>query len=155
MLRFMYSPPPPHGIMWFDQSRWSYYSKGYSLSSNFYFLGFSAFSLIYMHVNMKCLGLQVQEIQLTTSLDQEGIKKALQRVLERVPWSIYSSIILNHPLVVVSFCTEVIRDIKHFCPIKLYIRLIYVNCSLIFLFVSLCLLTIFFNIKKKELSTSY
>lgn len=30
-------------------------------------------------------GRQVQEIQLTTSLDQEGIKKALQRVLERVP----------------------------------------------------------------------
>ncbi|XP_038679386.1 probable aspartic protease At2g35615 [Tripterygium wilfordii] len=27
----------------------------------------------------------VQEIQLTTSLDQEGIKKALQRVLERIP----------------------------------------------------------------------
>ncbi|XP_051133400.1 30S ribosomal protein S1, chloroplastic [Andrographis paniculata] len=30
-------------------------------------------------------GRQVQEIQLTTSLDQYGIKKALQRVLERVP----------------------------------------------------------------------
>ncbi|KAL2463405.1 Nucleic acid-binding proteins superfamily [Forsythia ovata] len=30
-------------------------------------------------------GRQVQEIQLTTSLDQEGIKKAIQRVLERVP----------------------------------------------------------------------
>ncbi|KAL6970889.1 hypothetical protein U1Q18_030569 [Sarracenia purpurea var. burkii] len=30
-------------------------------------------------------GRQVQEIQLTTSLDQEGIKRALQRVLERVP----------------------------------------------------------------------
>lgn len=30
-------------------------------------------------------GRQVQEIQLTTSLDQEGIKLALQRVLERVP----------------------------------------------------------------------
>lgn len=30
-------------------------------------------------------GRQVQEIQLTTSLDQEGIKKALQHVLERVP----------------------------------------------------------------------
>ncbi|WOH13450.1 hypothetical protein DCAR_0832960 [Daucus carota subsp. sativus] len=30
-------------------------------------------------------GRQVQEIQLTTVLDQEGIKKALQRVLERVP----------------------------------------------------------------------
>lgn len=30
-------------------------------------------------------GRQVQEIQLTTSLDQEGIKAALQRVLERVP----------------------------------------------------------------------
>ncbi|XP_027335063.1 uncharacterized protein LOC113849381 isoform X1 [Abrus precatorius] len=30
-------------------------------------------------------GRQVQEIYLTTSLDQEGIKKALQRVLERVP----------------------------------------------------------------------
>ncbi|XVF84515.1 hypothetical protein PTKIN_Ptkin17bG0043200 [Pterospermum kingtungense] len=30
-------------------------------------------------------GRQVQEIQLTTSLDQEGIKNALQRVLERVP----------------------------------------------------------------------
>ncbi|KAJ0092839.1 hypothetical protein Patl1_26128 [Pistacia atlantica] len=30
-------------------------------------------------------GRQVQEIQLTTLLDQEGIKKALQRVLERVP----------------------------------------------------------------------
>ncbi|KAK2967201.1 hypothetical protein RJ640_022457 [Escallonia rubra] len=30
-------------------------------------------------------GRQVQEIQLTTSLDQEGIKKALQRVLERLP----------------------------------------------------------------------
>ncbi|XP_042513664.1 uncharacterized protein LOC122088452 isoform X2 [Macadamia integrifolia] len=30
-------------------------------------------------------GRQVREIQLTTSLDQEGIKKALQRVLERVP----------------------------------------------------------------------
>ncbi|KMT15001.1 hypothetical protein BVRB_3g065040 [Beta vulgaris subsp. vulgaris] len=30
-------------------------------------------------------GRQVQEIQMTTSLDQEGIKKALQRVLERVP----------------------------------------------------------------------
>lgn len=29
-------------------------------------------------------GRQVQEIQLTTALDQEGIKKALQRVLERV-----------------------------------------------------------------------
>ncbi|KAL0358438.1 UNVERIFIED_CONTAM: 30S ribosomal protein S1 [Sesamum angustifolium] len=29
--------------------------------------------------------IQVQEIQLTTSLDQEGIKRALQRVLERVP----------------------------------------------------------------------
>ncbi|KAL5702946.1 hypothetical protein ACHQM5_028102 [Ranunculus cassubicifolius] len=30
-------------------------------------------------------GRQVQEIQLRTTLDQEGIKKALQRVLERVP----------------------------------------------------------------------
>lgn len=30
-------------------------------------------------------GRQVQEIQLTTTLDQGGIKKALQRVLERVP----------------------------------------------------------------------
>lgn len=30
-------------------------------------------------------GRQVQEIHLTTSLDQEGIKKALQRALERVP----------------------------------------------------------------------
>ncbi|CAI9117475.1 OLC1v1018873C1 [Oldenlandia corymbosa var. corymbosa] len=30
-------------------------------------------------------GRQVQEILLTTSLDQEGIKRALQRVLERVP----------------------------------------------------------------------
>ncbi|KAH6821953.1 Nucleic acid-binding proteins superfamily [Perilla frutescens var. hirtella] len=30
-------------------------------------------------------GRQVQEIQLTTSLDQDGIKRALQRVLERVP----------------------------------------------------------------------
>ncbi|KAL2332639.1 hypothetical protein Fmac_013852 [Flemingia macrophylla] len=30
-------------------------------------------------------GRQVQEIHLTTSLDQEGIKKTLQRVLERVP----------------------------------------------------------------------
>ncbi|KAF5187735.1 30S ribosomal protein S1 [Thalictrum thalictroides] len=30
-------------------------------------------------------GRQVQEIQLTTTLDQEGVKKALQRVLERVP----------------------------------------------------------------------
>ncbi|KAM1142714.1 hypothetical protein FF1_031738 [Malus domestica] len=30
-------------------------------------------------------GRQVQEIQLTTTLDQEGIKKALQHVLERVP----------------------------------------------------------------------
>lgn len=30
-------------------------------------------------------GRQVQEILLTTSLDQDGIKKALQRVLERVP----------------------------------------------------------------------
>ncbi|KAK7306401.1 hypothetical protein VNO77_44340 [Canavalia gladiata] len=30
-------------------------------------------------------GRQVQEIHLTTSLDQEGIKKALKRVLERVP----------------------------------------------------------------------
>ncbi|KAK0607731.1 hypothetical protein LWI29_019392 [Acer saccharum] len=30
-------------------------------------------------------GRQVQEIQLTTLLNQEGIKKALQRVLERVP----------------------------------------------------------------------
>ncbi|KAJ6873731.1 30S ribosomal protein S1 isoform X1 [Populus alba x Populus x berolinensis] len=30
-------------------------------------------------------GRQVQEIQLTTTLDQDGIKKALQRVLERVP----------------------------------------------------------------------
>ncbi|XP_057959455.1 uncharacterized protein LOC131151947 [Malania oleifera] len=30
-------------------------------------------------------GRQVQEVQLTTSLDQEGVKKALQRVLERVP----------------------------------------------------------------------
>ncbi|KAK9671389.1 hypothetical protein RND81_12G026800 [Saponaria officinalis] len=30
-------------------------------------------------------GRQVQEIQMTTSLDQDGIKKALQRVLERVP----------------------------------------------------------------------
>ncbi|GMI64372.1 S1 RNA-binding ribosomal protein 1 [Hibiscus trionum] len=30
-------------------------------------------------------GRQVQEIQLATSLDQDGIKKALQRVLERVP----------------------------------------------------------------------
>lgn len=30
-------------------------------------------------------GRQVQEIQLSTVLDQEGIKKALQRVLERVP----------------------------------------------------------------------
>lgn len=30
-------------------------------------------------------GRQVQEIQLTTSLDQEGIKRALQHVLERVP----------------------------------------------------------------------
>ncbi|KAJ8755339.1 hypothetical protein K2173_019137 [Erythroxylum novogranatense] len=30
-------------------------------------------------------GRQVQEIQLITTLDQEGIKKALQRVLERVP----------------------------------------------------------------------
>ncbi|XP_059446804.1 uncharacterized protein LOC132178380 [Corylus avellana] len=30
-------------------------------------------------------GRQVQEIHLRTSLDQEGIKKALQRALERVP----------------------------------------------------------------------
>ncbi|XP_050236397.1 uncharacterized protein LOC126686399 [Mercurialis annua] len=30
-------------------------------------------------------GRQVQEIQLTTTLDQEGIKKALQRALERIP----------------------------------------------------------------------
>ncbi|KAK9159761.1 hypothetical protein Syun_006102 [Stephania yunnanensis] len=30
-------------------------------------------------------GRQVQEVQLTTTLDQEGIKKALQKVLERVP----------------------------------------------------------------------
>ncbi|KAM4117253.1 hypothetical protein ACB094_02G110600 [Castanea mollissima] len=30
-------------------------------------------------------GRQVQEIHLTTSLDQEGIKRALQRALERVP----------------------------------------------------------------------
>ncbi|KAH1152535.1 hypothetical protein AAZX31_18G003900 [Glycine max] len=30
-------------------------------------------------------GRQVQEIHLTTSLDQEGIRRALQRVLERVP----------------------------------------------------------------------
>ncbi|KAL8162891.1 hypothetical protein V2J09_014380 [Rumex salicifolius] len=30
-------------------------------------------------------GRQVQEIQLTTTLDQEGIKKALQRVLGRIP----------------------------------------------------------------------
>ncbi|KAJ1407328.1 S1 domain [Sesbania bispinosa] len=30
-------------------------------------------------------GRQVQEIHLTTTLDQEGIKRALQRVLERVP----------------------------------------------------------------------
>ncbi|XP_041025235.1 30S ribosomal protein S1 isoform X2 [Juglans microcarpa x Juglans regia] len=30
-------------------------------------------------------GRQVQEIHLTTALDQEGIKKALQRALERVP----------------------------------------------------------------------
>ncbi|XP_031110920.1 uncharacterized protein LOC116015061 isoform X2 [Ipomoea triloba] len=30
-------------------------------------------------------GRQVQEIQLTTSLDQQGIKMALQRVLERIP----------------------------------------------------------------------
>ncbi|KAL1535671.1 30S ribosomal protein S1-like [Salvia divinorum] len=30
-------------------------------------------------------GRQVQEIQLVTSLDQDGIKRALQRVLERVP----------------------------------------------------------------------
>ncbi|XP_065861549.1 uncharacterized protein [Euphorbia lathyris] len=30
-------------------------------------------------------GRQVQEIQLTTTLDQEGIKKALQQVLERIP----------------------------------------------------------------------
>ncbi|EYU24291.1 hypothetical protein MIMGU_mgv1a0079261mg, partial [Erythranthe guttata] len=30
-------------------------------------------------------GRQVQEIQLITSLDQDGIKKALQHVLERVP----------------------------------------------------------------------
>ncbi|KAF8402185.1 hypothetical protein HHK36_013137 [Tetracentron sinense] len=30
-------------------------------------------------------GRQVQEIHMTTTLDQEGIKKALQRVLERVP----------------------------------------------------------------------
>ncbi|XP_074320689.1 uncharacterized protein LOC141657379 [Silene latifolia] len=30
-------------------------------------------------------GRQVQEIQMTTTLDQEGIKKALQRTLERVP----------------------------------------------------------------------
>uniref|UniRef100_A0A2P2K7L4 Uncharacterized protein MANES_05G193800 n=1 Tax=Rhizophora mucronata TaxID=61149 RepID=A0A2P2K7L4_RHIMU len=30
-------------------------------------------------------GRQVQEIQLTTTLDQDGIKKALHRVLERVP----------------------------------------------------------------------
>ncbi|KAL9660130.1 hypothetical protein QQ045_024941 [Rhodiola kirilowii] len=30
-------------------------------------------------------GRQVQEIQLTTSLDQEGVKRTLQRVLERVP----------------------------------------------------------------------
>ncbi|KAL5542820.1 hypothetical protein UlMin_010530 [Ulmus minor] len=41
-------------------------------------------------INQKCTllaraGRQVQEILLTTSLDQEGIKKALQRVLERVP----------------------------------------------------------------------
>lgn len=28
---------------------------------------------------------QVQMIQLTTSLDQEGIKRALRRVLERIP----------------------------------------------------------------------
>ncbi|KAJ6319620.1 hypothetical protein OIU78_015100 [Salix suchowensis] len=30
-------------------------------------------------------GRQVQEIQMTTTLDQDGIKKALQRVLERIP----------------------------------------------------------------------
>ncbi|KAM7250517.1 hypothetical protein ACFE04_022400 [Oxalis oulophora] len=30
-------------------------------------------------------GRQVQEIQLTTSFDQEGVKNALQRALERVP----------------------------------------------------------------------
>ncbi|EPS62286.1 hypothetical protein M569_12505, partial [Genlisea aurea] len=30
-------------------------------------------------------GRQVQEIQLTTSLDQQGIKAALQRALQRVP----------------------------------------------------------------------
>jgi hypothetical protein len=29
---------------------------------------------------------QVQEVYLTTSLDQEGVKKAVQRVLGRVPW---------------------------------------------------------------------
>jgi len=33
----------------------------------------------------KILTLQVQEIHLTTSLEQGGIKKALQHVLERVP----------------------------------------------------------------------
>lgn len=32
---------------------------------------------------LKCI--QVQEIQLVTSLDQDGIKTALQKVLERVP----------------------------------------------------------------------
>lgn len=31
--------------------------------------------------------MQVQEVYLTTSLDQEGVKKAVQRVLGRVPWA--------------------------------------------------------------------
>ncbi|CAA2991012.1 30S ribosomal S1-like, partial [Olea europaea subsp. europaea] len=38
-----------------------------------------------MYTLLARAGRQVQEIQLTTSLDQDGIKKALQRVLERVP----------------------------------------------------------------------
>lgn len=38
-----------------------------------------------MFILLARAGRQVQEIQLTTTLDQEGIKMALQRVLERVP----------------------------------------------------------------------
>lgn len=43
------------------------------------------FSSVFLALTRYTFVIQVQEIQLTTSLDQYGIKKALQRVLERVP----------------------------------------------------------------------
>jgi len=49
------------------------------------FCGLHVTLYLYFEIFVLCFLMQVQEIHLTTSLDQEGIKKALQRVLERVP----------------------------------------------------------------------